>query len=72
MLSCETFKNSYFEKHLLPNYFKDYFQTLLTQLFSCEFCELFKNTYFVENLQTVGSETPARGLSLNKVASLTT
>ena len=30
-----------------------------TQVFSCELSELFKNNYFVEDLRTVGSETPA-------------
>ena len=29
-------------------------------MFSCEFCELFNNIYFVENLWTIGSETPVR------------
>ena len=43
-----------------------------TQVFSCEFCQLFKNIYLIEDLQTVGSETPVRGSFFDKVAGLTT
>ena len=36
----------------------------------CFFCELFKNTYFVENLHTVGSDTPMQGSLFSKIARL--
>ena len=72
MLPCEiwkllefiNFQNNYFEENL-------WMSATPTQVFSREYCELFKNTYFVEDLQTAGSETPVRGLSLIKLKAWT-
>ena len=72
MLSCETFKNSYFEKHLRKTTSNLYLKRDSNTVVFLWILWIIQEHLFCRESTNSWSETPARGLSLNKVASLTT